>query len=455
MKKGILSIVWVLFLMNVINFGQETETKFSIKEVLEKFSHRIRIDKSSSGISKAEIISSVYYEESYFQLWTNNAWSEYSKTIEIFDTTAKMLQMETAEMVNGNWVPQMRYIINFDIISSTVLKFTNTEIFQYTDTIWTLAARNVYDYDSNNHLIAIIGYLAMGGNMIEYSKTLYTNNSVGEPLVEIQQKLNLSTFQFENERKITDEYNSSNGLELLSETESYWVENAWKDTSRTLYTRNNKLNPLTEKTQLIYGNGSIVDNWLREYTYDASGEYEMTLLNRYWDTNSNSWLNNSRFTFTYTNSNELFTTLYESFQGGMFVNTSRETYSYDELDRRTQELSESYIGDTWTNSYRLIYFYTPTSVKEDNLVSSFILNQNYPNPFNPITTISFNLSVGSKVTLAVFTLLGEHVLTLLDENISAGNHRITFNGGNLSSGIYLYRLTTNNFSAMKKFILMK
>jgi hypothetical protein len=86
---------------------------------------------------------------------------------------------------------------------------------------------------------------------------------------------------------------------------------------------------------------------------------------------------------------------------------------------------------------------------------SFILSQNYPNPFNPSTTIQFSLPEQSFVNLEVFNTLGEKVSTLVSEELNVGNYKYEWNAENLSSGIYFYRLITNNFSEMKKMILLK
>jgi hypothetical protein len=83
------------------------------------------------------------------------------------------------------------------------------------------------------------------------------------------------------------------------------------------------------------------------------------------------------------------------------------------------------------------------------------LNQNYPNPFNPTTTISFTIPSTSNVSLKVFNILGKEVATLVNESKSAGNYSINFNASGLSSGVYFYQLTTDNFTSTKKFILMK
>lgn len=85
----------------------------------------------------------------------------------------------------------------------------------------------------------------------------------------------------------------------------------------------------------------------------------------------------------------------------------------------------------------------------------FYLAQNYPNPFNPSTRIEFQLRDAAPVKLAVFNLAGQEVTTLLNEYRSAGQYSVEFNAGDFPSGIYFYRLTAGEYSAMKKMILMK
>ncbi len=87
--------------------------------------------------------------------------------------------------------------------------------------------------------------------------------------------------------------------------------------------------------------------------------------------------------------------------------------------------------------------------------SSFGLAQNYPNPFNPSTEISYQLTVNSFVTLKVYDMLGREVTTLVNETQNAGNHIITFDAGNLPSGVYLYHIQAGAFSATKKMLLVK
>ena len=90
-----------------------------------------------------------------------------------------------------------------------------------------------------------------------------------------------------------------------------------------------------------------------------------------------------------------------------------------------------------------------------NAPGEFMLNQNYPNPFNPTTTIQYAIPKSEHVTLKVYDEIGREVASLVDENKEAGRYNITFNGSNLASGIYFYRLQAGKFSSIKKLILLK
>jgi len=99
----------------------------------------------------------------------------------------------------------------------------------------------------------------------------------------------------------------------------------------------------------------------------------------------------------------------------------------------------------------------PTDVQgmESFGIDGYELEQNYPNPFNPVTNIKFTLPQAEKVRLDVYNIIGEKVITLIDKDMEAGFHSIPFNAANLSTGTYIYRLQTRDFSQTKKMLLMK
>ncbi len=86
---------------------------------------------------------------------------------------------------------------------------------------------------------------------------------------------------------------------------------------------------------------------------------------------------------------------------------------------------------------------------------TFKLNQNYPNPFNPVTEITYELAEAGYTKLEVFSILGQHIVTLVDSYQSMGTHKIRFDAESLSAGIYFYHLTSGEFMDQNKMILIK
>jgi hypothetical protein len=85
----------------------------------------------------------------------------------------------------------------------------------------------------------------------------------------------------------------------------------------------------------------------------------------------------------------------------------------------------------------------------------FELVQNYPNPFNPTTKIKYRLPASSEVTLKIYNVLGNEVITLLNDEKEAGTYEFIFNAGDYSSGVYIYSLQAGSFVETKKMVLMK
>ena len=98
---------------------------------------------------------------------------------------------------------------------------------------------------------------------------------------------------------------------------------------------------------------------------------------------------------------------------------------------------------------------TVTSIDTEEVPTQFVLNQNYPNPFNPTTQIQFSLPISTTVRLDVFSVLGQRTVTLLNEQMTVGVHTVPFDGTSLSSGIYIYRLTTPEFTQSRLMNLIK
>ncbi len=117
---------------------------------------------------------------------------------------------------------------------------------------------------------------------------------------------------------------------------------------------------------------------------------------------------------------------------------------------------EYYLGQVPIPSVGIISVLTAVKETPNTTPTNFKLSQNYPNPFNPTTTIEFDVPLpGAKINLDVYNMLGEKVKTLVDGYLQGGRHVASFDGGNMPSGTYIYRLQTENGSTYRKMVLIK
>jgi hypothetical protein len=229
------------------------------------------------------------------------------------------------------------------------------------------------------------------------------------------------------------------------------------------------------------------------YFYDQSGNNNENIKQEWNDTDS-IWVNDNRYLFEYDINNVLLSTVYQDWQTDSLAweNVWRETYTYTpqnkiatmfketwspetgwsnyalrtyfyNLDYNwTEKLTQLWDGSNWKNSYRhLATWIEPVSVWEtQTYLDAYYLSNNYPNPFNPNTKIKFEIpgqawNDNVIVTLKVYDILGGEIATLVNEEKSAGENEVEFNGANLPSGIYFYQLKTANYSETKKMVLLK
>jgi len=121
----------------------------------------------------------------------------------------------------------------------------------------------------------------------------------------------------------------------------------------------------------------------------------------------------------------------------------------DFINNNQSDWAGLWEGEIWGFSLTVV------DPKNSGLPDEFSLYQNYPNPFNPSTTISYSILASSFVTLKVYDVLGNEVATLVNAQKPEGSYEVKFNATGLPSGIYFYRLQANEFTQVKKMILLK
>jgi hypothetical protein len=144
-------------------------------------------------------------------------------------------------------------------------------------------------------------------------------------------------------------------------------------------------------------------------------------------------------------------------------------YMADSVTYDTVGLSNVYIDSLANRIFAMVEHFSTLVIKQNPNISTsvpgkteeasvpefFELMQNYPNPFNPSTTIEFRLTEPANITVSIFTITGQQVTTLVSGKFDTGTHRVKWNASGVASGIYFYRVETENMAQVKKMILLR
>ena len=119
--------------------------------------------------------------------------------------------------------------------------------------------------------------------------------------------------------------------------------------------------------------------------------------------------------------------------------------------RGTNQYGKGNFSDAWRFKTVLVSDVDDSGI----LPTEYVLEQNYPNPFNPSTNFVIKIAKSGYTTLRIYNLLGQEVALVVNEELSPGVYSFNFDASELSSGIYMYRLSVNDFTASKKMIFLK
>jgi len=219
---------------------------------------------------------------------------------------------------------------------------------------------------------------------------------------------------------------------------------------------------LTTRTGEDLSQNSFADYWII-FGYENENNYNYLLMKR-----STSRLvsvtNGQSIDFGRTSTkgipNEAYHEVSLNLSQGHLTVTLDDSVFLTSISSRLQKIGKIGFGSSKYASFfddiNVIRYGSPTNiVAKESLPSHFKLWQNYPNPFNPVTKIQFSLAKSKNVKIEIFNLIGQKIKTLINKAMPAGSHTVTFNGQNIVSGVYFYKIETGEFREMKKMILLK
>ena len=331
---------------------------------------------------------------------------------------------------------------------------------------WILAARERHVYDSIGRITDLyIDMLVERWFNYKWKKEFY--NQSGDKIGSIIKTWGPTGW--ENTSQMLTKNDSLNKVAVQISQE--WIDNNWVNSFRTT---TDLVQNDTAKTILseIWDNNSWQYYWLQNLEFNRNGSAK-SALTRTW--NGADWENNLKINFFYGVDKENFET-FQIWDTGIWNDAERFVYNTDAenwfLNGRYEILgfsnwipSDGPITLINPDGFELhflaktmqVFYSNPLVVNNERAatINNFDLQQNYPNPFNPTTNIQFNLNKPGNVVLSVYDILGREVKTLVNEYKTAGSNSVSFNGAELPSGVYIYKLVSNNNCLVRKMQLLK
>lgn len=219
------------------------------------------------------------------------------------------------------------------------------------------------------------------------------------------------------------------------------------------------------------------NNWTNLYRYTYFYDSIGNRLTKLFEWYNNAWILSERDTYIYTANGNILSNLNEQWnsQNNIWLKIWKDTSIYDSNENALNTKAyrwnnSSWIVDSLTSSFVIsVYYNNMQSQYSDNgykieayydyfntIENVSILQasiSNYPNPFNNATTITYSLSAKSNVKLSVYDITGKEVSTLVNQTQQQGTYNVNFNAANLPSGMYYYKLTTNDKMESGKMVI--
>lgn len=431
-------VIYFFFLLIVLScFSTSAQVNKSFKNGILFYSNGNAKDKAATTsklidqlIANGITVSSTWQIDSLFALTPE---APHFKSVFSFEND-KVISNETFITFNSSWLKSHLEINEYD--GNNNRKFHLLK--DWYNNEWQDFARITFEYNDESKEIYSLSELYNGSVWVNISRTSsdYYDQNYKETLHQY-----FEDGLWQNASFIKDYYVSSDIPEYS--IRQIWNNNQWQDylhISREF----NELNKLTNIDVYLWENGSLELVARVKYLY-----------------NENNQIDKQKF--------------YEKINENNWDLVFRQSYLYDENYNAVEIVNEDSVYGQWQPvnapivinfphgysigyvSYKVHLFYSNISdIKElPGVVKDFLLYQNFPNPFNPSTTINFSLSTSQFTTLKVYDALGREIKTLINKNLSPGNYEVTFDGSELTSGVYFYVLESGGNRLSRKMLLLK
>lgn len=395
MKIGVLTIL--VFLASLLNGISLSEIENQTKTVM-------KLNKAN------QLVKSTCYDWSDSSTWINNCKYDYE-----YNTDGYISERLYSEWQNGNWQNKYQWIYK------TNPQGLITEVTSYTwYSYWVVAYRTLYFYNSSGLISTVLEKEWNGSDFYDYYEYTYSYD------------------EFDNNTEIVIRINVPYWFNYLR------TVNIFTDGLKTEsfdYGWNSELNTWDYSHKYIY---QYTESQLNEdILYLWSGEY---------------WFNWSKNMYVYNTENCLSEKIYSLWNqsDSVWENSKKYNYTYDDEGNEIQNIVYEFSDSNWIYSTKTVNeFEEINNIENEILTNNSILFQNYPNPFNPTTEIKFSLKLPGNIKLSVFNSKGELVKILFEGRKATGMHTFSFDALELNSGLYFYKLITDDRTEIRKMLLLR
>ena len=356
------------------------------------------------------------------------------------------------------------------------------------DSAWHNKWQWLKSYDDSGYLTGSEFYKFRDDEWLLRGNVSYTNNDNGAPTSRIRQAYWDGSFY----NRSLHEYNYNDGGDLTQNTRFKWRHDSWHNRSLTELQYQDGL--FVNKTNYRWVDSTWANRYLQEISYNDNGWRSVKVGYKWTDS---GWTERHKTEYSFDDNGDLSQKMFFKWADAGWVTRARLTVSRDDALNPVEVLLEKvdstdawnnvalrenafsddgmvmetvssrWRNDEWRPRKRNEYTYVNgpgrsilSITAPATLPDQITLAQNYPNPFNPITTFSYELPEAEFVTIAVFDMRGNRVVTLVNERQDPGLRSYSWNGTNyngdgLAAGVYIYSIQAGNFRQSKKMILLK
>jgi len=383
--------------------------------------------------------------------WITDMWVPTSRTTNDHDGQGHRTQSLDENYVVDTWVNSTleTYSYDGDVLSMIVYQ-------EWNGAEWVNTDKSLFTYDGIRISVAVYQEWD-GANWVNSGRATYTydGNSVESTTYESWN----GTGWDPNSRTLFTYDGEGRQTEILTQ---FWVEGAWENSTRSTYVVESGSGYLVQTLIESWEDGAWMNSAKYEYEHDGSGN---TSVSEFFFWSDPDWIQFSIDSSSYDGekvTERIHTTLFP------FPGRTRTQYIYDG-NNKTEEIRQTWQEGTlaasaWVNSTRITYEFeaggTAVQISDEPAPAGWELNQNYPNPFNPTTSIRYSLQRTSQVEVTVYNMLGQTVKVLESGVQAPGIYETTWdgkdtNGKEAASGMYLYRISTQDFTETRKMMLLK